>query len=69
MRGFFKPFKAIYDFFAGDAIILAFVAAAFVGSAILARLTNAPNAAIAGILVGLTVLGLVLTLIREARGR
>jgi lysylphosphatidylglycerol synthetase-like protein (DUF2156 family) len=68
MNPFLRPLKAIYNFFAGDAIILIFVATAFGMSALLARIVHAPNTVIAAALVGLITLGLVLTLIREARG-
>ncbi len=69
MKQILRALKATYDFFAGDAIIIAFVAAAFCAAGLLARFAHAPMAALAAALVGLVTLGLVLTLGREARGR
>jgi len=64
-----KALAAIYDFFAGDHVILAGVAAAFVIGAILVRTLHGPMAIDLIVFVALIVGGLVLTLRREAAGR
>lgn len=68
MRVLLKSLKAIYDFFAGDAIILGFVAMSFVVTAVLSRFTHVPPAVLQAVFIGLIACGLVLTLGREARG-
>jgi len=64
-----KALAAIYDFFAGDHIILAGVAAAFVVGALLVHTLHGPMAIDLIVFVALIVGGLVLTLRREAAGR
>ena len=64
------PIKATYNFFAGDAIILGAVAAAFIlGEILLVHAFDAPNVAVAVVFVGIIVAGLTTTLGREIRGR
>ena len=69
MNAILRALKATYNFFSGDAILLAATAVAFVLGALLIHLLAAPNALVAVIFVGLIVAGLALTLGREARGR
>jgi len=64
-----KALAATYDFFAGDHIILAGVAAAFVAGALLVHTLHGPMAIDLIVFVALIVGGLVLTLRREAAGR
>lgn len=61
--------KAAYNFFAGDAILLVAVLAAFVIGGLLVRAGKAPNVLVAVIFVALIVGGLATTLGRELRGR
>jgi len=61
--------KAIYNFLAGDPIILGAVALAFILGEILLRAAGAPNAVVAVAFVGIIVAGLASTLGREVRGR
>ena len=61
--------KAAYNFFAGDAILLVAVLAAFVIGGLLVRAVKAPNVLVAVIFVALIVGGLATTLGRELRGR
>ena len=61
--------KAIYFFFAGDAILLAAVLLAFGLAALLGKVMQAPNVLVAIIFIALIVGGLVLTFGREVRGR
>lgn len=61
--------KATYNFFAGDAILLVAVLAAFVIGRLLVGAARAPNALVAVIFVALIVGGLATTLGRELRGR
>lgn len=60
---------ATYNFFAGDAIILAMVLLAFVCAGLLVGVFHAPNALAVFVLILLLVAGLVATLAREAAGR
>jgi hypothetical protein len=60
---------ATYNFFAGDAIILAAVALAFMCAALLVGVFHAPNALAAVVLIVLLVAGLATTLGREVAGR
>lgn len=69
MKAILKALKAVYDFFAGDVIILVSVAVAFALGAILAHLAGAPNTAVVIVFVGAIAAGLVATLARELRGR
>ncbi|HUJ74690.1 MAG TPA: hypothetical protein VL359_07515 [bacterium] len=69
MKALLRALKAIYDFFAGDAIILAFVGVGFVGAGLLLKLAGASVGVGAAVLVGLVTVGLVTTLAREARGK
>ena len=61
--------KATYNFFAGDAILLVAVLAAFVIGRLLVEAARASNALVAVIFVALIVGGLATTLGRELRGR
>ena len=69
MSQIMRAIKTTYNFFAGDAIILTAVLAAFVVAALLARLGGVPNALIAVGFILLIAAGLVLTLSRELAGR
>lgn len=60
--------KTIYNFFAGDAILLGAVILAFVAATLLGRAAHMPNALVAVLFVALIVGGLVATLDRERRG-
>jgi hypothetical protein len=64
-----RGLNATYNFFAGDAILLATTAVAFVLGLLLLHTLGAPNALVAVIFVALIVAGLALTLGRELRGR
>ena len=68
MNAIVRGLKATYNFFAGDAILLAAVAVAFLLAFALAR-ASVPNALIATLFVACIVGGLVTTLTRELRGR
>jgi hypothetical protein len=61
--------KATYNFFAGDAILLAGVALAFVLAALLGQVAKAPNPVVAVVFVACIVGGLATTLGRELKGR
>jgi hypothetical protein len=61
--------RAIYNFLAGDPIILGAVALAFILGEVLTRAAGAPNATVAIVFVGIIVGGLASTLGREIRGR
>lgn len=69
MNAILRGVKATYNFFAGDAIILSAVVAAFVLGLFLSQAVHADNVIVAIVFVLLIVLGLVMTLGREARGR
>lgn len=69
MNPILRALKATYNFFAGDAILLAAVAIAFALGLLLAHALAAPNPLVAVIFVGCIVGGLVLTLSRELVGR
>ena len=58
--------KATYNFFAGDAIILGAVAAAFILASLLVHAFDASNVVVAVVFVGIIVAGLTTTLGREA---
>jgi hypothetical protein len=58
--------KATYNFFAGDAIILGAVAAAFILASLLVHTFDGPNVIVAVVFVGIIVAGLTTTLRREA---
>lgn len=62
-------FKATYNFFAGDAIILGGVVLAFVVGALLLDAAQAPNALAAVIFVAIIAGSLAVTLGRELAGR
>ena len=62
------PLNAAYNFFAGDAIILGTVAAAFILAALLVHAFDASNVVVAVVFVGIIVAGLTTTLGREAVG-
>ena len=60
---------AVYNFFAGDVILVTAVAAAFIVAALLIHATSLPGV-VAGILfVAIIVAGLVTTEAREVAGR
>ncbi|HKV83361.1 MAG TPA: hypothetical protein VJN88_02315 [Ktedonobacterales bacterium] len=61
--------KATYNFFAGDAIILTAVIAAFVIGWLLVHAAKAPNALIAVVFIVLILAGITTTLGRELAGR
>jgi hypothetical protein len=61
--------RAVYNFFAGDAILLAAVALAFVLGFALGRVQSMPPAIPAIVFVAAIVLGLWATLGREVLGR
>ena len=69
MNAILRGLKATYNFFAGDAILLAATAVAFVLGLLLLHTLGAPNALVTVIFVALIVAGLALTLGRELRGR
>ena len=68
MRAVLRVLKAIYSFFAGDAIILSAVVIAFAAAFTLARVLES-NALAKVAFVVLIVCGLTATLARERMGR
>ncbi len=68
MNAIVRVFKATYNFFAGDIILLVAVAVAFVLAFALER-ANLPNPLVAVLFIACIVGGLVTTLARELRGR
>jgi hypothetical protein len=69
MNTILRALKATYNFFSGDAILLAATVLAFALGLLLVRVLAAPNPLVAVIFVGCIVGGLALTLGRELRGR
>ncbi|HEU5349599.1 MAG TPA: hypothetical protein VFU63_13390 [Ktedonobacterales bacterium] len=69
MTPMLRALKATYNFFAGDAILLAATALAFVIGLMLGHALAAPSSLVAAVFVGCIVGGLALTLGRELRGR
>ena len=73
MNRIVNALKATYNFFAGDAIILAAVVIAFGLATLLlhvsALATSVPNAVTAAIFIAVIVAGLAITLGRELAGR
>jgi membrane protein DedA with SNARE-associated domain len=69
MNQLVRAIRATYNFFAGDAIILTAVVVAFIAGAVLQSVAHLANVPLAVVFVGVIVLGLVLTLARELRGR
>jgi hypothetical protein len=69
MNPILRALKATYNFFAGDAILLAATTVAFLVGLLLVKVAAAPNALVAVLFVGCIVGGLALTLGREVRGR
>lgn len=61
--------KATYNFFAGDAIILTAVVAAFLIGWLLVHVAKAANALVGAVFIVLIVAGIVITLGRELAGR
>jgi hypothetical protein len=61
--------RAVYNFFAGDAILLAAVAIAFALAFVLVRVHGMPMAVPAVVFVATIVAGLATTLGHEALGR
>jgi len=68
MNSILRALKATYNFFSGDAILLAAAALAFVLTAILVHAAHAPNVLVAALFIACIVGGLVTTLARERRG-
>ena len=64
-----QTLNAIYDFFAGDASILAGTSVAFVGAFLLLRWGHASNALVAVFFVAFLLAGLIDSLNREIGGR
>lgn len=64
-----KALKATYNFFAGDAIILSAVIAAFVIGWLLVHAAKAANPLVGVVFIVLIVAGIVVTLGRELAGR
>ena len=69
MNAIVRGLKATYNFFAGDAIILTGVIAAFVIGWLLVHAAKAPNALVGAVFIVLMVGGLAITLGRELAGR
>ncbi len=69
MNAVLRALKATYNFFAGDALLLAATALAFALGLLLLHTLAAPNALVALLFVGCILGGLALTLYRERRGR
>ncbi len=61
--------KAVYNFLAGDPILLATVLVAFALATLLTSTTHAANVLVAVLFIGVIAGGLALTLSREVRGR
>jgi membrane protein implicated in regulation of membrane protease activity len=61
--------RSVYEFFAGDTILLCGVALAFGLAAVLVDLTDAPTGLVAILFVAAILGGLVAALGRELRGR
>ena len=68
MNAILRALKATYNFFAGDVILLAATAVAFI-LGLLGHALAAPNPLLAAIFVACIIGGLALTLGRELRGR
>jgi len=66
---FLSALHSVYEFFAGDTILLGGVGVAFGLAAILCDLTNAPTGLVAILFVAAILGGLVATLGRELKGR
>jgi hypothetical protein len=66
MKGLMKALKSIYDFFAGDHIIVSGVALAFAVAALLVHVVTTALIVIVAVFLGLIIGGLVVTLAREA---
>lgn len=69
MKRVMGTLKATYNFFAGDAIILTTVIAAFVLGWLLVHVAKAANALVGAIFIALIVAGIAVTLGRELAGR
>lgn len=69
MNAVLRALKATYNFFAGDAILLAATVAAFGAGLLFVHVLTTPNPLVALVFVGCIVGGLGLTLGRELRGR
>lgn len=65
MKSIIRVLKSIYDFFAGDAILLVAVALAFGLAAFLSRATHEENLLVVAAFVGLIIIGLITTVGRE----
>ncbi len=68
IRAVLRGLKAVYNFFAGDAFILASVVLAFASAFLLARVANQNVLAVVAFIL-LIVAGLTSTLARERMGR
>ena len=69
MKALLKVLKSIYNFFAGDAIILTAVALAFVFGGLMLHAYRTPHTIAAIIFVGIIVIGLATTVRREVGKR
>jgi hypothetical protein len=65
MKSLLCGLKAVYEFFAGDAILLSAVALAFALAAVLLRVHGGSNLLTAGLFVAIIFAGLVASLRRE----
>lgn len=61
--------KSVYNFFAGDAILLVAVAIAFIVAALLTHVAHLTNMVTGVIFIAIIVAGLVATEARELAGR
>lgn len=67
MRSLVKALVSVYDFFAGDVILLAATAVSFAVSAVLAKALHESNLVTAVVFVVIVVAGLLATIGRELR--
>jgi hypothetical protein len=69
MNPIINALKATYNFFSGDAILLAAAALAFILTAFLVHAAHAPNVLVAILFIACIVGGLATTLGRERRAK
>jgi len=67
MKSLWKALVSVYDFFAGDAILLAATAVSFAVTAVLSRVMHESNLIAAFVFVAIVVAGLIATISRELR--
>ena len=67
MKSLVRALVSVYDFFAGDAILLAATAISFAITAVLSRVMHESNLVTAIVFVVIVVVGLVATIGRELR--